>query len=171
MCIRDRIYVDHFALAVGRLNSPARAFDILERARGRTAVDVLTSRERIPNTGSRAQTAHEREIARLQIRLMRASARDERREILEKLFEEEQGLSGNKLSSIPRQLGRGQPVDLRTLQQMLRPEELIVEYALASPKSHCLLVDRNEIRSIELPDRERIEALVDVYFTQVRSKK
>ena len=128
----SQIYVDHFALTVDRLNSPAKAFEVLERARGRTAVDVLTSRERIPNTGSRAQTAHEREIARLQIRLMRASARDERREILEKLFEEEQGLSGTKLSSIPRQLGRGQPIELSKLQQMLRPDELIVEYALAS---------------------------------------
>jgi hypothetical protein len=92
--VMSQIYVDHFALAVGRLNSPARAFEIVERARGLTAVDVLTSRERSPNTGSRTQTAHEREIARLQIRLMRASARDERREILEKPFEEEQGLSG-----------------------------------------------------------------------------
>jgi CHAT domain-containing protein len=131
----------------------------------------LTSRKRIPNTGSRAQTAHEREIARLQIRLMRASARDERREILEKLFEEEQGLSGTKLSSIPRQLGRGQPIELSKLQQMLRPDELIVEYALASPRSHCLLIDKNEIRAIALPDRDRIEALVDRYLAQVRSKK
>ena len=167
----SQIYVDHFALTVDRLNSPAKAFEVLERARGRTAVDVLTSRERIPNTGSRAQTAHEREIARLQIRLMRASARDERREILEKLFEEEQGLSGTKLSSIPRQLGRGQPIELSKLQQMLRPDELIVEYALASPRSHCLLIDKNEIRAIALPDRDRIEALVDRYLAQVRSKK
>lgn len=169
--VMSQIYVDHFALAVGHLNSPARAFEILERARGRTAVDVLTNREPIPNQGSRAQTVHQREIARLQIRLMRASARDERREVLEKLFEEEQGLSGTKLSSIPRQLGRGQPIDLSKLQQMLQPDELIVEYALASPRSHCLLIGRNEVRSIELPDRDRIEALVDGYLTQVRSKK
>jgi CHAT domain-containing protein len=107
----------------------------------------------------------------LQIRLMRASARDERREILEKLFEEEQGLSGTKLSSIPRQLGRGQPIELSKLQQMLQPDEVIVEYALASPRSHCLLIDKNEIRAIALPDRDRVEALVDRYLAQVRSKK
>src|SRR5262249_42547840 len=135
------------------------------------AVDVLTTRERIPNPGSRAQTAHEREIARLQIRLMRASAREERREILEKLFEEGEGVSGTEMSSIPRQLGRGQPSGIPTLQRMLRPDELIVEYALASPRSHCLLIGRNEVRSIELPDRDRIETLVDSYLAQVRSKK
>jgi CHAT domain-containing protein len=167
----SQIYVDHFALTVDRLNSPAKAFEVLERARGRTAVDVLTRRERLPNAASRAQTAHEREIARLQIRLMRASARDERREILEKLFEEEQGLSGTKLSSIPRQLGRGQPIELSKLQQMLQPDEVIVEYALASPRSHCLLIDKNQIRAIALPDRDRVEALVDRYLAQARSKK
>jgi hypothetical protein len=167
----SQIYVDHLTLTIDHLSWPAKAFEVLERARGRTAVDVLTSRERTPNVASRTQTAHEREIARLQIRLMRASTREERREILEKLFEEEQGLSATKLSSMPRQLGRGQPIDLRTLQQMLRPGELIVEYALAPPRSHCLLIDKNEIRAIALPDRDRIEALVDGYVAQVRSKK
>jgi CHAT domain-containing protein len=34
-----------------------------------------------------------------------------------------------------------------------------------------LLIDKNEIRAIALPDRNRIEALVDRYLVQVRSKK
>jgi hypothetical protein len=71
------------------------------------------------------------------------------------------------LSSIPRQLGRGQPIEISKLQQVLGPDELIV----VSPRSHCLLIDKNEIRAIALPDRDRIEALVDAYVAQARSKK
>src|SRR5882724_2800054 len=93
----SQIYIDHFALTVDRLKNPARALEVLERARGRTAADVLRNRDPIPNTGSRIRTAHEREIARLQIRLMRTAGRDERRQILENLFDEEQGLAGTKL--------------------------------------------------------------------------
>lgn len=167
----SQIYIDHFALAIDRLQSPVRALEVLERARGRTAADVLSSREPIRNDGSRIQTAHEREIARLQVRLMRASTREERRQILERLFDEEQGLSATKMSSMPRLLGRGQPIELAKLQHNLRPDEMVLEYALGGPRSYCLLIDNEEIRVLPLPDRDRIEPLVDTYLSQVRSKK
>ena len=167
----SQIYIDHFALTVDRLKNPARALEVLERARGRTAADVLRNRDPIPNTGSRVRTAHEREIARLQIRLMRTSGRDERRQILENLFDEEQGLAGTKLHQMPRLMGQGQPIELAKLQQSLRPDELVLEYALGEPRSYCLVIDNKEIRAVALPDRARLEALVDTYLSQVRSKK
>jgi tetratricopeptide (TPR) repeat protein len=49
----SQIYIDHFALAIDRLQSPVRALEVLERARGRTAADVLSSREPLQNHGSR----------------------------------------------------------------------------------------------------------------------
>ena len=144
----SQIYIDHFALTVDRLKNPARALEVLERARGRTAADVLRNRDPIPNTASRVQTAHEREIARLQIRLMRTPGRDERRQILEKLFDEEQGLAGTKLHQMPRLMGQGQPIELAKLQQSLRPDELVLEYALGEPRSHCLVIDSQEIHTL-----------------------
>jgi hypothetical protein len=79
--VMSQVYVDHFALAVDRLNDPIKALEVLERARGRTAADVLTSRERKPVNRSQGQTAQERSIARLQVRLMRAGTRAERIQI------------------------------------------------------------------------------------------
>jgi CHAT domain-containing protein len=48
---------------------------------------------------------------------------------------------------------------------------MILEYALGSPKSHCLVITNREIRAIVLPYRDRIEATVDVYLGQLRSRK
>jgi CHAT domain-containing protein len=167
----SQIYVDHFALAVDSLKDPARAFEVLEQARGRTAADVLRNREQAVTVSSRVRTAYEREIARLQIRLMRASSRDERRQVLEKLFDEEQGLSGRKLRQMPRLMGQGQPVTLATLVQTLRPDELILEYALGEPRSYCLVIDNKGIRAVPLPDAGHIEARVDAYLAQLRARR
>ncbi len=69
---------------------------------------------------------------RLQILLMRASTREDRKRILHKLFDEEQGLSGTTLGQLPRLMKEGQPVELSKLQQSLGPDELVLEYALRS---------------------------------------
>ncbi|HEU0142736.1 MAG TPA: hypothetical protein VFQ79_23640, partial [Bryobacteraceae bacterium] len=37
----SEVYVGHFALAAEKQGNPARAFEILERARGRAAADAL----------------------------------------------------------------------------------------------------------------------------------
>src|SRR5690606_17184553 len=110
-----------------------------------------------PVNRAQAQTVQERNIARLQIRLMRATTRAERVQILEKLFEEEQGFAGTRPNLVPRTLGRGQPVALSELQSSLAEEEVILEYALGSPKSHCLVISKREIRAVLLLDRDQIE--------------
>ena len=167
----SQIYVDHFALMIDRLNNPAKALQVLERARGRTAADILRNRESMPRTTAEVRTAHEREIARLQIRLMRASNREDRRQILEKLFDEEQGLSGTNSRKLPRLLEQGEPIDLSNLQKSLGPDELVLEYALGQPRSFCLVIDNQTIRAVPLPAGSRIEALVDRYLEQVRARQ
>lgn len=169
--VMSQIYVDHFALAVASLNNPVRAFEVLERGRGRTAADVLRSRDRRPAGALGARTAHEREIARLQIRLMHVSSKNERSEILERLFEEEQGLTGSKLHQMPRVIGQGRPIEISQLQQGLRPDEAILEYALGEPNSYCLLIHKDGIQVLRLASAGRIEAAVDAYLSQVRARK
>jgi hypothetical protein len=39
--VTSELYAGHFRLAADRLNDPVKAYDIIERARGRTAADVL----------------------------------------------------------------------------------------------------------------------------------
>jgi tetratricopeptide (TPR) repeat protein len=166
----SQIYVDHFALTVDRLKNPARALEVLESARGRTAADVLRAREYLPSTNAHART-YEREIARLQIRLMRSSTREERRQILERLFDAEQELYAAKFSRNQRLMEGGQPVQLASLQKSLGPDELVLEYALGELRSHVLVIADTEIQVLSLPDRGRIEALVEKYLAEVRSRK
>jgi len=146
--VMSQIYVDHFTLAVDRLEDPSRALEVLERARGRTAADILRARGPVSNTPAVARTAVEREIAGLQIRLMRATSRDERKLLLEKLFEAEQELYAAKVPRIQRALGQGEPIQLAVLQLNLRQDELILEYALGEPRSYCLVIDKKEIRAV-----------------------
>jgi hypothetical protein len=39
--VTSELYAGHFRLAADRLNDPVKAYEIIERARGRTAADVL----------------------------------------------------------------------------------------------------------------------------------
>jgi CHAT domain-containing protein len=167
----SQIYLDHFTLAVDRLKDPVKALEVLERARGRTPADVLRARTSAPNGDMRARSTQEREIARLQIRLMRSSSRMERRQILDKLFEAEQGLYPVKYSRNQRLMERGEPVPLTTLQERLRPDELVLEYALGDRRSYCLAIDQKGIHTVSLPERGRIDLIVDKYLADVRSRK
>ena len=82
------IYVGHFALAVEREKDVKKAFQIVERVRGRTAADALRSRTaraaaQVTSEDSQQQAL----IATLQLSLMRASAAADRKQLLESLFE------------------------------------------------------------------------------------
>ena len=166
----SQIYTDHFALAVDRLKDPARAFEVLETARGRTAADVCETgspHQRIPTEAH----AYEREIARLQTGLMRSLAREERKDLLEKLFDAEQELYAAKFSGSQRLMEKGDPVQLANFQQELRPDELVLEYALGESTSYALVIDDSEIRVVRLPGRGRIEGIVEQYLTEIRARK
>ena len=101
---------------------------------------------------------------------MRSSTRAERIQIPDKLFEAERDL-WTQPNVIPRRLERGQPIRLNHLQGSLAAGEIILVYALGSPKSHCLVITHREIRTVVLPDRDRIEGAVDVYLGHLRSRK
>ncbi len=167
---KSQIYADHFALVADRPNNVARAFEVLETARGRSSADVLRIRERIPINNAEART-YEREIATLQTHLMRTSTREERKQTLEKLFDAEQRLYAAKYAHSQRLTGPGAPVPLAELQRKLRADESLLEYALGEPRSHVLVIGANEIRVVALPDRGRIEGLVEKYLGEVRSRK
>jgi len=167
----SQIYIDHFTLAVDRLKNPARAFEVLETARGRTAADILRNREPASAANNGQARVYEREIARLQTRLMRSLTREERKEILEKLFDAEQQLYAARFSGSQRVMKKGDPVQLARFQESLGPDELVLEYALGEPTSYALVIDDTEVRVVTLPGRNRIEALVDQYVAEVRARK
>lgn len=168
--VRSEIYTGHFRLVAERLNDPVKAYDVIERARGRAVADVLST---LPeeNVGEPQRVAdQERVISRLQIQLMRAQTPALRRQLLDQLWEAEHGLRFHAAEPRVSLLVGGRRAGVRTLQQMLDRNELMLEYVLTEPQSYCLVIGRGRIALAKLSSRAQIESLVDGFVQQVRTK-
>jgi len=101
---------------------------------------------------------------------MRSENPEERRDLLENLEEAEVRRAYLKEES-DQERNRalfGRPASLIAVRQILKPDELLLEYVLDEPKSFCLTVSRTETRLIGLPaGRRQIEDLSDRYLNQV----
>lgn len=165
---RSNIYEGHFRLAADRLQDPAKAYDVVERARGRAAADVLRALPGENGPTSQAALDQARAISRLQIRLMRARSTAERKHLLDQLWEAEQrmkiegGHLGIKVTSDTKR------VPLKTFQRRLSAAEVVLEYVLTEPNSYCLVIARDRTRLVRLPSRKQIEALVDQFTADIR---
>ncbi|MCI0724183.1 MAG: CHAT domain-containing protein, partial [Acidobacteria bacterium] len=166
------IYLGYFALAAQQ-QDVSKAFEVLERVRGRTAADILRSRpptrEGQPQTPSPIET----HISRLQVQLMRAKSPKERKELLDALFEAEQRLAPVVNARENWQRGfLGKPVGLKELQSNLRPDEALLEYVLTESAAFCLALTREEAKLITLPmSGKSIEAFVEAYLNEIKSKR
>lgn len=166
------IYLGHFRLAV-KMNDPHTAFWILERVRGRAATDFLRSVPLDTSKPAPPQSPLEKEIARLQIRLMRAQTPAERRDLLDQLYTAEAKLAPiiGERNSLTRRVLQD-PIQLDKMQASLRPDELILEYVLDEPNSFCLAITQQSASLITLPaGRKRIEDSVRAFLTEVTTKK
>ena len=165
---RSDVYEGHFRLAASNLRDPARAYEVIEKARGRAVADVLrTLPAEGPNTTYVDDEAF-RAISRLQIRLMRAQSPTERQQLLEQLWEAEQRARVRGPSTPVTRVTAGNPVPIRTLQQHLAAGEVILQYVLTEPHSYCLFISRNQLRLVQLPSRRHIEPLVDLFVAALR---
>ena len=62
-----------------------------------------------------------------------------------------------------------QPVPLSQLQNSLRPDELVLEYALDEPTSILLAIDQRSITTYRLPSRRELNQLVEDYLADINS--
>lgn len=60
---------------------------------------------------------------------------------------------------------------LRSVQQNLGPDQVLLEYVLAEPQSYCLVITRERIHIVTLADRQRIETAVDSLLKEFKAKK
>jgi tetratricopeptide (TPR) repeat protein len=116
----DPIFLGYFALEADQLNNPAKAFQIIEEARGRSIADSL----RYPATDkpqlSASLSATEKEVSRLQLRLMSATAA-ERKHLLDDLFMVEQQIGLAEAGAKPAWLQRPhRPLPLSRVESALR---------------------------------------------------
>jgi len=163
-------YLEDFELAA-RVKDVSRALKTLERVRGRTVADALRAGSPNVHVESAAYTRIESAISTLQVELMRSENPDERERLLEDLEEQEQRLAyfnEPAPTRTPPQLLK--PVELKTIQASLAPDEIILEYVLDEPQSFCLAVSSRGARVTALgAGRRHIEELTQRYLEQIRA--
>ena len=163
----SELYAKHFALLADNLHNPAKAYSVLEHARGRVIADLLMS-------GDRADTPQEREIersiGRLNLELSVAKSPVEIRKIRDKIYLAEQG----RWLATDSGSWKAKPftiVPLETVEQSLNPKEVLFEYVLAEPRSYCLVITRDGARIVTLAGRQEIEATVGPLLKKIKERQ
>ena len=167
----SQTYLQHFEL-VTKSGDVAGAFHVLERVRGRTLAWALEDRKAFP-TAESAQTASlETDLAGLQVQLMQTNSTGKREQLMDRLVEYERrlGLAWTK-DDAP---GHGlpvQPASLSKVQEVLKPNEVLLEYVLDDPISFCLVVSQKGGYVRVLPaGRKEIENLSQEFVGEIRTK-
>ena len=168
----SEVYLQHFRLVAEQKRSVQAAFQIVERARGRVAADALRARS-MPESGAATEpSAAEKEIARLQVELMRTDEKRQRKRLLDDLFAAEQNLGAAQAGQRPSAvLIRERPVSLNAVRRALRDDEMLLEYVLAEPASYCFAITRDSADLVRLAGQKQIEAEVGLHLKEVRSKQ
>jgi len=170
----SQAYLGHFELTAIRFSDPTKAYEIIERARGRSLADALRERSEALSPEDDITVEAQRNINRIQLALLHETNRDRRQVLLDELFEAEArhwpGRRADSLFGSP--MDRPKAIPLPSLQASLQPDEMLLEYVLDEPQSYCLRITSTSVAVVALPaGRKQIDDLVENYLTAVRSRK
>ena len=168
----SQTYLQHYELAA-KMGDVQNGFRILERVRGRTLEWALKDKKAFPTSESNQTTALDNEIADVQGQLMQAIDRSKREQLLDQLVEYERrlGLAWTK-DDVASQRLPVQPAALRSIQDELKPDEVILEYVLDDPTSFCVSITRSGSHLHHLPSgRTEIEKLTHSFIDKIRAKQ
>ena len=168
---RGNVYLGYFRLALLTLHQPAKAFGIVEQARGRALADSLISRS---SRSDAASSSAEIKIAQIQTELRRNSnTAAETKRLTTKLDE-----AYNALVPVEYERDRAEvvqmstPASLPAIQKALLPGEALIEYVLDNEKSsYTFEITSGQVLVHTLSSREEIEKRAQEYVKSVRSKQ
>ena len=164
------VYLEHFALAATKLKNIRKAYQVIERARGRSLADALRSEEPTPRPTDPVTSAAQRQINTIQLALLNENEPSKRERLLEQLFETEQAFTPIEQPSptLRTALKHARPVSLSNLQLRIHSGEVVLEYVLGEPRSYCIRVTRTNARIVMLSEgRRAIEQAIDRYLAEV----
>ncbi len=160
------VYTEHFALVADHLNDTAKAFSVLEHARGRVTTDLLMSGQ---PPDSPEELEIEKQISRLNLELTKTNSAEQVRNIRDKIFLVEQARwvapASGTWKSRP-----WETIPLERIQEGFAANELMLEYVVAEPRSYCLAIGRDFARIVPLASRESLEKLVAAYLKTLKAK-
>ena len=164
----ESVFLGHFELAATHLNDPGKAFTIIEGIRGRSIADTLRSRPVNRGPEPASLTMAEKEISRLQLRILKAGP-GERKKLMTDLLNLEQRAGQIEAEEDPPRLRQQtQPIPIARLQKALAGDEAILEYILTDPVSYCLAISRDRVAAFKLGSRAQIGKQVDQVVATVR---
>jgi CHAT domain-containing protein len=160
------VYAEHFALAADHLKDTAKAFSVLEHARGRVTTELLMS-GKPPDSPQEVEI--QKQISRLNLALAKAKSVEQVHQIRDKIFLAEQARWLTPASGIW-ESKPWQTIPLERIRQNLAPSELVLEYVMAEPHSYCLAITHDSAHVVPLGDRASIESSVLGYLKTLKTK-
>ena len=160
------VYAEHFALVADHLNDTAKAFSVLEHARGRVTTELLMS-GKPPESPEELEI--ERQISLLNLELAKAKSAEQVHKIRDKIFLAEEARWVTPASGT----WKAQPwqtIPLERIREGLTANQLLLEYVMAQPHSYCLVIGRDFARIVPLAHRETIESSVAAYLKTLKTK-
>jgi CHAT domain-containing protein/tetratricopeptide (TPR) repeat protein len=164
--VMSDIYTGHFALLADHFHNASRAYSVLERARGRITLDVLS---KATETDRDKAAAVEHQISQLHLKLIAAKSAAQVRQVREQIFLAEPSRWLIEKRTVQTEARR--TVSLPQVRKALAPDELILEYVLADPRSYCLVIGRDRTRVVGLLSRAKIEAQVTDAVASVKARR
>jgi CHAT domain-containing protein/tetratricopeptide (TPR) repeat protein len=163
-------YVEHFRLLVRRRKG-ARAFQVLERVRGRRAANVFRT-QNAPAKQSPVLSLLNRAIGSVQLSLLRSEDPAKRPPLLDELHLYERGLAfAMNEARRERHAQAAKPVSLSAIRAALSRNEALVAYILDEPQSFCIAITREAAQIIGLPTgQKQIENLVLAFLGEIRAR-
>jgi CHAT domain-containing protein len=160
------LYEKHFGLIAEHGADPAKAFTVVERARGRVMTDLLMSGDKT----SPESLATEKNLARLRLQLTEAHSDKEVEKLRDQIFLAEQFRSVTPEVSILK-AREHQVITGRQLQSSLSNSEALLEYVVDDPASYCLVITRTSMRIVKLPGKQALSSLVITYLNKLKGKE
>src|SRR5256884_1117506 len=133
------VYAEHFALVADHLSDTAKAFSVLEHARGRVTTELLMS-GKPPESPEELEI--EKQISRLNLELAKAKSAEQVHQIRDKIFLTEEARWVTPASSTWKSRP-WQTAPLERIREGLAPNQLVLEYVMAQPRSYCLAISRD----------------------------
>lgn len=164
----ESVFLGDFELAATHLNDPGKAFTIIEGIRGRSIADTLRFRPINRGPEPAALTTAEKEISRLQLRILKAGPIERKKLMTELLNLEQRAGLIEAEEDPPRLRQQTQPIPVTRLQKALAEDEVILEYVLTDPISYCVAISRDRVAVLRLASRAQIRKQVDQVLANVR---
>lgn len=167
-------YVGHFQLAAIQFRDVAKAYEIIEKARGRSLADTLRGDSETISSVDEISVDAQKDINRIQLAILHETDANTRQSLFDQLFAAEQLLARQRKVSPLFGSGtkRWKPLPLAALQRSLHSDEMLLEYVLSEPHSYCLLIGHNKATiTVLAAGKKHIEDLVENYVADVRSRR